>query len=285
MKSPVYLINKRFNGLRKSEKRVAEFVQKHMDEVVLLSIQGLADKCGTSDATVLRLCRSLGYRSFSDFKTALVPELLRSGQSVSMDMSRESDSSNIKETFLHNLNLQTDSTVRNIDFKTIHKVAKKIINASRIIILGMGGAAGVAHILSDSLVGIGIYASYLHDRSIIQNIIPVLTSPTDVIFGISHSGETEEVVSGVKIAHEYGSITVALTNFSPSPLADSSKYVLLTSTPDNLLGSYSCQSRISQLTLLELVLIEVKRELSGKVSQSNKRYEFKEEFALSELPV
>ncbi len=282
MKSPVYLINKRYNGLRKSEKRVAEFVQKHMDKVVLLSIQGLADKCGTSDATVLRFCRSLGYRTFSDFKTALVPELLRSGQSVSLDMTRKKDPSNIKEIFLHNLNLQTDSTVKNIDFETIKIIAQQLIKANRIIVIGMGGSAGIAHILSDALVGLGIYATYLHDRSIIQNIIPTLTT-SDVVIGVSHSGETDEVVSGVKIAHEYGSITIALTNFSPSPLADSSQYVLLTSIPDNLMGSYSCQSRILQLALLELVLIALKIEITGNVSKSNEKYKFEDVAVLADL--
>ncbi len=266
MQSPIHLINKRYNTLRKSEKRVAEFVQEHMDEVVLLSIQGLADKCGISDATVLRFCRSLGYLTFLDFKTALVPELLRSGQNVSMDITRRNDPKNFKEAFLQNLNFQTDSTVRNIDFETIQIIAQQLVKANRIVILGMGGSAGIAHILSDSLVVLGIYATYLHDRSIIQNIIPTLTT-SDVVIGVSHSGETEEVVSAVKIAREYGFITIALTNFSPSPLSDSSKYILLTSIPDNLLGSYSCLSRISQLTLLELVLIELKRELTGKVSK------------------
>ena len=64
MKSPLFLINKRFNDLRKSEQRVAEFVQKHLDEVVLLTTQGLANKCDTSDATVIRFCHSLGYKTF-----------------------------------------------------------------------------------------------------------------------------------------------------------------------------------------------------------------------------
>ncbi len=263
MKSPVYLINRRYNGLRKSEKRVAEFVQKHLDEVVLLSLQGLADKCGTSDATVLRFCRSLGYQSFSDFKTALIPELLRSGQSIAMDIAQEDDPASIRDAFLHNINLQNEATIKNIDYDIVQTIAQKILKANRTVILGMGGSAGVAHILSDSLVGLGIYAIYLHDRSIIQNIIPILNN-TDVVIGISHAGETEEVISGVKIAHEYGVVTVGLTNFSPSPLADVSEYVLLTSTPNNLLGSFSCQSRISQLAILELLLIELKRELAGK---------------------
>lgn len=75
MNSPLNLINKRFNHLSKSEKTVAEFVQKHIDEVVVLTTQGIAERCKTSDATVIRFCRSLGYQTFNEFKTALVPEL------------------------------------------------------------------------------------------------------------------------------------------------------------------------------------------------------------------
>ena len=57
-------------------------MQKHLDEAVLLTAQGLAKKCVTSDATVIRFCRSLGYQTFNEFKSALVPELLNSGESV-----------------------------------------------------------------------------------------------------------------------------------------------------------------------------------------------------------
>ena len=267
MKSPLYLINKRYNTLRKSEKRVAEFVQKHLDEAVLLTTQGLAKRCETSDATVMRFCRSLGYKTFNEFKTALVPELLNSGESVLKGIGKKDKPETIKETFLHNIKNQIDQTVINLDFNILNSIAVQIIKANRIIIIGIGGAAGVAYILSDSLGGLGIYSNYLNDRSIIQNIIPTLNE-TDVVIGISHSGESEEIVSAIKAAHEYGLVTISLTNFSPSPLSDVSKYTLLTSVPNNLLGSFSCQSRISQLTLFELVLIEIKKQLSKR---SNKK--------------
>lgn len=265
MKSPLYLINKRFNNLSKSEQRVAEFVQKHLDEAVLLTTQGLASRCKTSDATVIRFYRSLGYTTFNEFKTALVPELFHSGESVLKGIGEKDKPETIKETFLYNIHQQIDSSVINLDFKTLKLIATQIIKANRIIIIGMGGAAGVAYIFNDSLGGLGLFSNYLNDRSIIQNIIPTLTS-TDVVIGISHSGETEEIVSSLRVAHEYGSVTIALTNFSPSPLTAHSKYTLLTSVPNNLLGSFSCQSRISQLTLLELVLIEIKKQLSKKSS-------------------
>ncbi|MCK5704459.1 MAG: MurR/RpiR family transcriptional regulator, partial [Cyclobacteriaceae bacterium] len=63
--NPIFMINKRYNSLSKTEKRVAEYIQKHMDEAVVLTLQGLAEKCDTSDATVLRFCRSLGYMGFA----------------------------------------------------------------------------------------------------------------------------------------------------------------------------------------------------------------------------
>lgn len=268
MKSPLYLINKRYNTLRKSEKRVAEFVQKHLDEAVLLTTQSLAERCNTSDATVIRFCRSLGYKTFNEFKTALVPELLHNGESILKGIGGKGEPDKIKETFLQNIHKQIDTTVINLHFKELKEIARQIINAKRIIIIGIGGAAGVAYILNDSLGVLGIYSNYINDRSIIQNIIPTLNS-SDVIIGISHSGETEEIVSAIKVAHEYGSVTIALTNFSPSPLSNNSKYTLLTSVPNNLLGSFSCQSRISQLTLLELVLIEIKKQLSKEMNKNS----------------
>lgn len=77
--SPLDLINRRFNSLRNSEKKVAELVQTNFEQVIMLSLQGLAEECSVSDATVLRFCRSLGYRGCQDFKAALVPDLLRQG--------------------------------------------------------------------------------------------------------------------------------------------------------------------------------------------------------------
>ncbi|MCB9219750.1 MAG: MurR/RpiR family transcriptional regulator [Ignavibacteriales bacterium] len=263
MNSPLNLINKRFNHLSKSEKTVAEFVQKHIDEVVLLTTQGIAERCKTSDATVIRFCRSIGYQTFNEFKTALVPELLRSGKSLIKEVEQSSNTESTTQAFLYNLKQQIDFTINNLEADTLKIIADKIIKSNRMIIVGIGGAAGVGYIFNDSLCVLGIYSSYISDRSIIQNIIPTLNSK-DVVFAISHSGETNEIVSALKAANEYDLVTIALTNFLSSPLTQYAKYVLHTSVPDNLLGSFSCQSRISQLALLELILQEIKNKLSKR---------------------
>ena len=123
MNSPLNLINKRFNNLSKSEKTVAEFVQKHIDEVLLLTTQGIATRCKTSDATVIRFCRSLGYQTFNEFKTALVPELLRSGKSFIKEIENSKNTQSITQTFLFNLKQQIDFTINNLEIKSLELIA------------------------------------------------------------------------------------------------------------------------------------------------------------------
>jgi len=263
--NPTFLINDLFNSLSKSEKRVAEFVQKHMDETVLLSLQGLAKKCDTSDATVLRFCRSLGYLGFADFKVSLVPELLRSGKRAYIDANSENEPTDSREAFRQNFIIQTDSTLKNCDDYTMGLVASKINKANKVVVLGLGGSAGVAQIFCDSLGSLGVFGNFFRDRSLIQNIIPILKKG-DVVIGISHSGETEEIVAAIKKAKEYGATTVGITNSSQSNIASVAEIPLITGVPMNLMGSYSCQARISQLVILELVLGEIAKLFTKKNS-------------------
>jgi DNA-binding MurR/RpiR family transcriptional regulator len=268
MDNPINLINKRYNSLRDSEKRVAEFVQKRLEDVVLISLHGLALSSRTSDATVMRFCRSLGYRCFPDFKAALIPELLRRGHDTYLQDSKTRASKSAIDVFQRNIHQQVDLTLRNCQEEKLRFIARRISESGRILIVGLGGSGGVALIFCDSLGSLGIFSSYLYDRSLIQNMVPTM-AVSDVIVGISHSGETEEVVTAVRMAREYGILTVSITNFSPSPLTAVSEHVLLTSVPDNLLGSFSCQARMSQLAVLELVLYEISKLMAENSSGEN----------------
>ena len=263
MKRPIDLINERYNSLRKSEQRVARFIQNHVEEVVLLSLQSLANKCSTSDATVLRFCRSLGFYGFSDFKASLVPQLVRNEHTSHLEVDPNLGYKDKKVQFLQNFQEQLKSTLRNCDYEKIEKVATRISQSEKTLIAGLGGSAGVAHIFSDSLGSIGVFSTCPQDTTMMLNLVS-MHHDNDVLVCISHSGETEEIVFTAKQAREQGMFTVGITNFSPSPLVENVEVALITGVPDNLLGSYSCQSRISQLAILELILYEVSQKMAEK---------------------
>jgi DNA-binding MurR/RpiR family transcriptional regulator len=260
VKSPLDVISLRYNSLSRSERKVADFIRKSADALVFLSTQALAARCKTSDATVVRFCRTLGYLGYQDFKRALVPELLNRGFSPLKDVEGLRTSEGIKETFRANLQRQLDATLRNGDLVSIRKAAKRLAKSSTVLVVGLGGSAGVGYIFSDALGSIGIQSYCLHDRSLIENHVPILT-PKDMVIGISHSGETDETVFALRRARQNGVFTLSITNFHPSPLSKESDIIIHTSIAENVMGSYSCQPRISQLAILELLLYEITREI------------------------
>lgn len=59
-----------------AERRIAEYVSSHPDEVMLMSMAALSDKCSVSDPTIMRFCRRLGFEGYQDFKINLAQTLV-----------------------------------------------------------------------------------------------------------------------------------------------------------------------------------------------------------------
>ena len=54
--------------LTNSESKIAKYVLDNFNETLNYNVSELADKAGVSDASVVRFCKSLGYKGFQDFK-------------------------------------------------------------------------------------------------------------------------------------------------------------------------------------------------------------------------
>ena len=260
VENPLALVEKHYKSLSKTEKRVADYVRLHPDKTIIASLQAVSEKCSVSDASVLRFCRSLGFSGYQDFKAALVPELLKRGMSIYQEIDYDDDFNSARDKFIENLTNDISKTLTQYSEKIIATVSSRFIQAKNIVIVGLAGSAGVARIFNDCLLGLSIYSSYLSDRVEMERIVSQL-GRNDLIFGISHSGETQEVVYSIKKAKENQVFTIGMTNFTSSSIAKLSDIVLMTTVPENLLGSYSCQPRISQLALLEFIIFKISAKL------------------------
>src|SRR5690606_41793173 len=63
-------------SLRDAERRAAEFILQHPQEIIHLPISELAERCGASEATIFRLCRRLGYSGYQAMKISLARDLV-----------------------------------------------------------------------------------------------------------------------------------------------------------------------------------------------------------------
>jgi DNA-binding MurR/RpiR family transcriptional regulator len=270
--SPIQLIEKHYEKLSKTERRVADYVRLHPDKTIISSLQGVSKKCSVSDASVLRFCRSLGFSGYQDFKAALVPELLKTGTSLYQEVSLDDDFSSLRSKFLQNLAKDINKTLDQYSEKAIDTVTTKICQAQHIVIAGLAGSAGVARIFNDCLLGLGILSTYISDRVELERVVSQLDNH-DLIFGISHSGETQEIVHALKRGRENKVFTIGMTNFVGSPVAKFADLALLTTVPEPLLGSYSCQPRIAQLALLEFITWRISSAIKqgGKLCEKHKK--------------
>ena len=260
--SPIRLIDRHYQRLSKTERRVADYVRLHPDKTILSSLQLVSEKCSVSDASVLRFCRSLGFSGYQDFKAALVPELLKKGTSLYQEMALDDDFGALRSSFLQNLSKDIAKTLDRYTESDVDTVALKICRAQNILIAGLAGSAGVARIFNDCLLGLGLLSTYISDRVELERFVSRLDNH-DLVFGISHSGETQEIVHAIKRGRENRAFTIGMTNFVSSPVARLADRTLLTAVPETLLGSYSCQPRIAQLALLEFITFRISPVLNS----------------------
>ncbi len=276
-------INKKLKSLSEAEQRTAAFVLEYPEQVALLPLRHLAAQCGVSEPTILRFCRGLGFGGYQDFKMSLVRELLRnSGETRLFGGSRDFRLSSVhhsgdeesststrdiekrpewKTALADTITVESQKTLVSVDDEVLERAAEALASADMTVTAGLGGAAGVAYILADSLTGLGKKCFSSHDRSYLQ-VLPGSLGMGDLVIGISHSGETEEIVNLVSRASDKGIKTISITNYEGAPLDRCASITLFTSYREDLLGSYSPLTRISELVVIA-ALIERVRRLMG----------------------
>ncbi len=62
--------------LTNTEMKLASYILEHYEEVLNYNITELAEEAGVSDASVVRFCKSVGYKGYQDFKVNAARDVL-----------------------------------------------------------------------------------------------------------------------------------------------------------------------------------------------------------------
>lgn len=146
-----------------SEKQIVTFIEANPRIVVNLSLEELSEQCYVSQASIIRLCKKLGAKGFSDFKIKLASELSNVAvtQQIHVDVpiSSEDNCKTIAEKF-YNLSSQTlERTYSNLDYNAIKKAAQLLARADVVHIYGRGESLILAEDFHYKLIRIGINSS------------------------------------------------------------------------------------------------------------------------------
>jgi DNA-binding MurR/RpiR family transcriptional regulator len=242
--------------------RVAELVLTDPASAARSTIVELAERSGTSPATITRFCRALGFEGYADLRLGIAGETGRAARAGGWtdDIGREIQPTDPLERVLGQI-MAADTramhdTAALLDLREVGKAAEAIAAASRVDIYGASGSALVGAEMQFCLHRIGVAAWAWTD---VHNGLAssALLHPGDVALGISHSGQTRETIEMIAEAGSHGATTVALTSFPRSPLADVADIVLLTATQATTFRPDALSARHPQLVVLDLLYIAV----------------------------
>ena len=257
--SAIANIRMNLDGVFSAERRVAEFILKNPEQVVALNVADIAEQSGVSDATVIRLCKHLGYTGFYQMKLQMAHELGRNQLLRGRSGAEKPESA---DDLLKELAASILSIGPNIDIKALMACVDKIRSAGTVYFVAAGNSIPVASSLSFRLgrVGIRSVSSAMSEQMIID-----LNNGTrdDIVIGISHSGSSRHVINAFELAKKKGIHTIALTDCKRSPVEQSADFTLSTGINESSVYLFGATSYLFLYALTDLILYFVNHTKQG----------------------
>lgn len=267
--NPMTALRSILPDLPPAERRVADDILAWPADIVYLSISDLAARAGTSQATVVRLCQRAGFAGYPEMRLALATQVGRNiargpgSRIVGTDVAADDPLADIVAKVGLADGAAISDTVEQLDLETLARVTAAVAAARRVEIYGIGASGLVALDLEYKLRRIGLPATASVDGHLALTSSAVLTSD-DLAVGISHSGETLDVVEPLAEAGAHGATTVGITNFSRSSLARTADLVLTTAAHESLFRVGAMASRTAQLAVVDCLYLAVaQRDYEG----------------------
>ncbi|RJO70874.1 MurR/RpiR family transcriptional regulator [Nocardia panacis] len=139
-------------GMPPAERVVAEYLRRHSEEALLATAQQIATATETSDATVVRTVKSLGYGSLQELRRELAMEVALS-RGPEVDRSAVGDS--VLERVFAAAAVDLTKTLRSIPVDDFTRAVQLLAEAETVHAFGMGVNGLLAEYLAMRLTRIG----------------------------------------------------------------------------------------------------------------------------------
>jgi DNA-binding MurR/RpiR family transcriptional regulator len=247
--------------------RIAAEILAHPDSVTNETISQFATRCRTSEASIVRFCRTIGLTGYPQLRIRLASELGREtahlgdpGAATNTQWHAAISPSDsladavAKVSFAEKVGLQ--ETIAALDMAVLEKVVDGCITADRSVTFGVGASALAAGDLSQKLLRIGRTSfSFVDAHEAVATAS--LLKPGDIAIGFTHSGQTSEIAHFLRTARGRGATTVAITNTSDTAVTQLADLTLFTKVRETVFRSGDMASRIAQLSLVDCIFIGV----------------------------
>lgn len=252
IKSALSLITSTKN-YSETERRIVDFILENREEASRMTAAQLSRGSGTSEATVSRFCRKLGFGSYRSFQFSLARDVAaRERGGVTDEVSLENIEQSLKNITSSKLS-EIEATISAIDRDDLRSVVNLIANSGVIQIAAVGSTNSVAldATFKFSQLGLRCVTNEISETGIGFSLT---LTPKDVLIVISSSGRSKRLNRMLSAAKGNGATVVVITGDVNSPLAKHADYVFQTVNHEALLttGDFAF-SKMSAALIIEVI--------------------------------
>ncbi|MBU7597022.1 MurR/RpiR family transcriptional regulator [Streptomyces sp. P38-E01] len=251
-------------SMTRSMQRVAETVAADPAGCAALTVTGLAELTGTSEATVVRTSRLLGYPGYRDLRLALAGlaahQASGAAPAVTADIAVDDPMTDVIAKLAHDERQSLADTAATLDPTQVEAAVSALATARRIDVYGVGASGLVAQDLVQKLLRIGLLAQAHSDPHLaVTNAVQLRAG--DAALAITHSGRTVDVIEPLRTAFERGATTMVITGRPDGEICSYADLVLTTSTGrESELRPAAMSSRTGQLLAVDCLFIGVAQQ-------------------------
>lgn len=261
-------IRTKYNTLSPTQKQVANFILNNSEQVILLSITDLAEKCNTSETTVVRFLHKLGFKSYQVFRVRMAQEITeQSVQGVYEEITKEDSAEQIREKVILSTANSLQDLNKIIDGEVLERVIDLMISSEKILICGLGASGAVAMDAFHKFLRLGLNVSAFTDNHL-MSIGCAHATPNTTVLAITHSGESRDILEAVGLAQEAHAHIVAFTSYQHSSVTKLAECVLLSSSNETKFRSDAMTSRILQLVIIDMLYVSIVLKLGRSAVRS-----------------
>ena len=269
----IHKLQSQYPDLRKSERKIADYLQAHAHERLDLSITELARTLKVSETTISRFCRVVGYQGFQDLKLSMATALNNgdSFQNIPAEIHEDDPPAMISKKLSESLRKSIDQTQQELNMGEIEAVIDALAKAGRIYLYGIGGSGVIVSAAHHLFTKAGL-ESVAHTDGYMQTVSASMMKPESVAIGVSNTGMSKHVVDALAIASERGATTVGITGNRNSDLARTAQICLVTplGALDAPLYGGSIDAKACQLYLVDLLYLGVLFKLGSSAKKNLK---------------
>jgi len=249
-------IEANYTSLRAAEQRVADFILKHAEELIYLTVTELGERTQTSESTVVRLCQKIGYKGYQEFKIVLARDLVEPTNAIYERIDSKDDLAAIKKKIFQANAQALQDTLEVLADDELQRAIDAIRKAARVEIYGVGGSGPIAIDAYHKCLKLGVPAIALSDSDMMA-MSSSLLEPGMVALGISHTGASRDVCEALENARSAGATTICITHRATSPITRVSDVKLFTAAKETAFRSDAMSSRIAQLSIIDAIYVGV----------------------------